>query len=49
VPEAADVVREAEEILAACGGDTVEERRERDFRFARELPTAGLGAMVVRG
>ncbi|KUM78489.1 TetR/AcrR family transcriptional regulator [Streptomyces curacoi] len=48
-PEAAEVVREAVEIMAARGGDTVEEMRERDFRYALELLVAGIEAMVARG
>ncbi|MGA4957264.1 TetR/AcrR family transcriptional regulator [Streptomyces lavendulocolor] len=39
----------AERIMAARGGDTVEEMRDRDFRFALEVQIAGIEAMVARG
>ncbi|MFI9764729.1 TetR/AcrR family transcriptional regulator [Streptomyces sp. NPDC051963] len=45
-PEAAEVIQESEDIMAARGGDTVEEMRERDFAFALELLIAGIEAMV---
>ncbi|MFE1250664.1 TetR/AcrR family transcriptional regulator [Streptomyces sp. NPDC058735] len=48
-PQAADVIRESQEIMAARGGDTVEEMLERDFEFALELLIAGIEAMVARG
>ena len=35
--------------MAARGGDTVEEMRERDFEFALELLLAGIETMVGRG
>ncbi|MFE6482198.1 TetR/AcrR family transcriptional regulator [Streptomyces sp. NPDC057757] len=37
------------DLLEARGGDTVEEMRERDFRFALETLIAGIEAMVERG
>ncbi|WP_405677054.1 TetR/AcrR family transcriptional regulator C-terminal domain-containing protein [Streptomyces sp. NBC_01511] len=39
----------AEELMAARGGDTAEEMRERDFTFALELLVAGIEAMRARG
>ncbi|PNG20505.1 TetR/AcrR family transcriptional regulator [Streptomyces cahuitamycinicus] len=47
-PQAADVVKESQEIMAARGGDTVAEMLERDFEFALELLIAGIDAMVAR-
>jgi AcrR family transcriptional regulator len=47
-PQAADVMRESQEIMAARGGDTVAEMLERDFEFALELLIAGIEAMVAR-
>ncbi|MDG9710202.1 MULTISPECIES: TetR/AcrR family transcriptional regulator [Streptomyces] len=47
-PQAADVMRESQEIMAARGGDTVAEMMERDFEFALELLIAGIEAMVAR-
>ncbi len=47
--QAADVVREAQEIMAARGGDTVAEMLDRDFEFALDLLIAGIEAMVARG
>ncbi|CAL9307883.1 TetR/AcrR family transcriptional regulator [Streptomyces olindensis] len=47
-PQAADVIRESQEIMAARGGDTVAEMLERDFEFALELLVAGIEAMVAR-
>ena len=49
VPPAADVVKEAGDIMAARGGDTVEEMWERDFDFALDLLIAGIEAMAERG
>ncbi|MFD5894962.1 MULTISPECIES: TetR/AcrR family transcriptional regulator [unclassified Streptomyces] len=40
---------QTEEMMAARGGDTVEEMRERDFTFALELLIAGIEAMRARG
>ncbi|MFH9012985.1 TetR/AcrR family transcriptional regulator [Streptomyces sp. NPDC017943] len=48
-PQAAEVVRESQEIMAARGGDTVAEMLERDFEFALELLIAGIEAMAGRG
>ncbi|MFE0516765.1 TetR/AcrR family transcriptional regulator [Streptomyces sp. NPDC058964] len=48
-PQTADVVRESEDIMAARGGDTVEEMLDRDFTFALDLLVAGIEAMVDRG
>ncbi|MFF4256475.1 TetR/AcrR family transcriptional regulator [Streptomyces sp. NPDC001663] len=48
-PEAAEVVKESEDIMAARGGDTVHEMWERDFDFALDLLVAGIEAMVDRG
>ncbi|MCX4763320.1 TetR/AcrR family transcriptional regulator [Streptomyces sp. NBC_01275] len=48
-PQAADVVRESEDIVAARGGGTVEEMWERDFDFALDLLIAGIEAMAERG
>ncbi|MEV5437287.1 TetR/AcrR family transcriptional regulator [Streptomyces sp. NPDC052682] len=48
-PQAADVLRESQEIMAARGGDTVAEMLERDFGFALDLLIAGIEAMVERG
>ncbi|MGA5554694.1 TetR/AcrR family transcriptional regulator [Streptomyces lavendulocolor] len=39
----------AERMMAARGGDTVEEMRDRDFRFALEVQIAGIEAMVAGG
>ncbi|MER7577440.1 TetR/AcrR family transcriptional regulator [Streptomyces sp. NPDC126514] len=48
-PSTAEVVDEAKDIMAARGGDTVEEMLERDFVFALDLLVAGIEAMVARG
>jgi AcrR family transcriptional regulator len=47
-PQAADVMQESQEIMAARGGDTVAEMLERDFEYALELLIAGIEAMVAR-
>jgi AcrR family transcriptional regulator len=47
-PEAAAVLQENADIVAARGGATVEEMRERDFTFALDLLVAGIEAMVAR-
>ncbi|MET9555156.1 TetR/AcrR family transcriptional regulator [Streptomyces sp. NPDC006645] len=39
----------AEELMAARGGETVEEMRERDFTFALEVLVAGIETMRERG
>ncbi|GAB2874386.1 TetR/AcrR family transcriptional regulator [Streptomyces deserti] len=48
-PQAAEVIQESKEIMAARGGDTVAEMLERDFEFALDLLVAGIEAMVARG
>ncbi|MEU6577719.1 TetR/AcrR family transcriptional regulator [Streptomyces sp. NPDC046805] len=48
-PGAAEVLQESAELMAARGGDTVEEMLERDFAFALDLLVAGIEAMVARG
>lgn len=48
VPTTAGVIEEAKDIMAARGGDTVEEMLERDFAFALDLLVAGIEAMVER-
>ncbi|MGK3936903.1 TetR/AcrR family transcriptional regulator [Streptomyces sp. RP5T] len=45
-PDAAEILRENEEIMTARGGDTVEEMRDRDFTFALDLLVAGIETMV---
>ncbi|MET9761152.1 TetR/AcrR family transcriptional regulator [Streptomyces sp. NPDC006372] len=47
-PQAADVIQESQEIMAARGGDTVAEMLERDFDFALDLLIAGIETMVAR-
>ncbi|MFG2882850.1 TetR/AcrR family transcriptional regulator [Streptomyces sp. NPDC048297] len=47
-PETADVIHEAEDIMAARGGDTVAEMMDRDFAFALDLLIAGIEAMVKK-
>ncbi|MER6179042.1 TetR/AcrR family transcriptional regulator [Streptomyces sp. NPDC001652] len=47
-PAAAEIVKQSEDIMAARGGDTVEEMWERDFDFALDLLVAGIEAMVKR-
>nr|WP_229840256.1 TetR/AcrR family transcriptional regulator [Streptomyces brasiliensis] len=47
-PETAAAVQESAEIMAARGGDTVQEMLDRDFAFALELLVAGIEAMVAR-
>ncbi|MDF3302245.1 TetR/AcrR family transcriptional regulator [Streptomyces tropicalis] len=48
VPDAAEVLRESANLMAARGGDTVREMLDRDFDFALELLVAGIEAMVRR-
>ncbi|MFR0358582.1 TetR/AcrR family transcriptional regulator [Streptomyces sediminimaris] len=48
-PGAAAIVRQNADIVAARGGGTVQEMRERDFAFALDLLVAGIEAMVARG
>ncbi|UIX32732.1 TetR/AcrR family transcriptional regulator [Streptomyces sp. GQFP] len=45
-PETAEFIQESADMMAARGGGTVEEMRERDFDFALELLVAGIEAMV---
>ncbi|MFJ8882166.1 TetR/AcrR family transcriptional regulator [Streptomyces sp. NPDC102402] len=47
-PELRQVMRPSEELMAARGGGTVEEMRERDFVFALDLLIAGIEAMCAR-
>ncbi|WP_328340723.1 TetR/AcrR family transcriptional regulator [Streptomyces violaceus] len=47
-PQAADLIRDSQEMMAARGGDTVAEMLERDFEFALELLIAGIEAIVAR-
>ncbi|MDX3500162.1 TetR/AcrR family transcriptional regulator [Streptomyces turgidiscabies] len=47
-PEVADLIQESADMMAARGGGTVQEMRERDFDFALELLVAGIEAMVAR-
>ncbi|KUM79787.1 TetR/AcrR family transcriptional regulator [Streptomyces curacoi] len=47
-PEAADMVQGSADLMAARGGDTVEEMWERDFEFALDLLVAGIEAMVEK-
>ncbi|MDN3023841.1 TetR/AcrR family transcriptional regulator [Streptomyces sp. S.PB5] len=47
-PETTELVRQSEDIMAARGGDTVQEMWERDFDFALDLLVAGIEAMVKR-
>ncbi|MCT9079389.1 TetR/AcrR family transcriptional regulator [Streptomyces fulvoviolaceus] len=48
-PTTAEVIEESKELMAARGGDTVEEMLNRDFTFALDLLVAGIEAMVKRG
>ncbi|MGW3144306.1 MULTISPECIES: TetR/AcrR family transcriptional regulator [Streptomyces] len=48
-PQTADMIKESKDIMAARGGDTVEEMLDRDFTFALDLLVAGIEAMVARG
>ncbi|MFJ4007853.1 TetR/AcrR family transcriptional regulator [Streptomyces sp. NPDC090023] len=45
----AEVMKESYALMAARGGDTVEEMLDRDFVFALDLLIAGIEAMVARG
>lgn len=45
-PDAAEILKENEEIMTARGGDTVEEMRDRDFTFALDLLVKGIEAVV---
>lgn len=46
VPDTAGVIEDAQDIMAARGGDTVAEMLDRDFEFALDLLVAGIDAMV---
>ncbi|MFI5799836.1 TetR/AcrR family transcriptional regulator [Streptomyces sp. NPDC051677] len=48
-PQTAEVVERSKSLMAARGGDTVEEMMDRDFTFALDLLVAGIEAMVRRG
>ncbi|MGW1808519.1 TetR/AcrR family transcriptional regulator [Streptomyces sp. NPDC002078] len=48
-PGTAEVVEESKDLMAARGGDTVDEMLDRDFTFALDLLIAGIEAMVGRG
>lgn len=45
-PQAAEMVEQSKDIMAARGGDTVAEMLDRDFTFALDLLIAGIEAMV---
>ncbi|MFF3848644.1 TetR/AcrR family transcriptional regulator [Streptomyces sp. NPDC002328] len=47
-PQAAEMVEQSKDIMAARGGDTVAEMLDRDFTFALDLLIAGIEAMVKR-
>ncbi|WP_327696316.1 TetR/AcrR family transcriptional regulator [Streptomyces sp. NBC_00459] len=47
-PETAGFMQESADMMAARGGGTVQEMRDRDFDFALELLVAGIEAMVTR-
>lgn len=48
MPELTELFEEAEKVMAARGGDTVEDMLERDFDYALELVVAGIETMVER-
>ncbi|MDG9720615.1 TetR/AcrR family transcriptional regulator [Streptomyces sp. DH24] len=48
-PDAAHVVEDSKDIMAARGGDTVAEMLGRDFDFALDLLIAGIEATAARG
>ncbi|MCC5479726.1 TetR/AcrR family transcriptional regulator [Streptomyces barringtoniae] len=48
-PGTAEVVEESKDLMAARGGDTVDEMLDRDFGYALDLLIAGIEAMVTRG
>ena len=48
-PGTAEAVEESKDLMAARGGDTVDEMLDRDFAFALDLLIAGIEAMVSRG
>ncbi|MET7377693.1 TetR/AcrR family transcriptional regulator [Streptomyces sp. NPDC005526] len=45
-PDAAEVLAESASLMAARGGDTVQEMLDRDFTFALDLLVAGIETMV---
>ncbi|MFD8434533.1 TetR/AcrR family transcriptional regulator [Streptomyces microflavus] len=47
-PHLRKIVESSDDLMAARGGDTVEEMRERDFVFALDLLIAGIEAMCER-
>ncbi|MEW2045657.1 TetR/AcrR family transcriptional regulator [Streptomyces sp. NPDC005476] len=48
-PRTTEIIEESKNLMAARGGDTVEEMLARDFAFALDLLIAGIEAMVERG
>ncbi|MFD7226966.1 TetR/AcrR family transcriptional regulator [Streptomyces sp. NPDC059881] len=48
MPELSDMLEDAEKVIEARGGDTVEEMLDRDFEYALELVIAGIETMVSR-
>ncbi|MGW2563104.1 TetR/AcrR family transcriptional regulator [Streptomyces sp. NPDC001514] len=48
MPELAEMLQDAEKVMEARGGDTVEEMLDRDFEYALELVIAGIETMVAR-
>lgn len=48
VPALDEMLRGAEEIMQARGGDTVDEMFDRDFRFALDIVITGIETMVAR-
>ncbi|MFC8569402.1 TetR/AcrR family transcriptional regulator [Streptomyces sp. NPDC057245] len=49
MPDTAGVIEDAQDIMAARGGETVAEMLDRDFEFALDVLVAGIEAMVERG
>lgn len=47
-PGLRETFQESADLMEARGGDTVEEMRERDFRFALDLLIAGIEAKQER-
>ncbi len=47
-PHLRQIVEASDDLMAARGGDTVEEMRERDFVFALDLVIAGIEAVRDR-
>lgn len=48
MPELSDMLEDAEKVIEARGGGTVEEMLDRDFEYALELVIAGIETMVSR-